>query len=68
MCTSANAIDPDLALGVVKTLDELREVSRSPASGAASELARLGGLALVLSGVGHRGSSSNATRRRGYRL
>jgi hypothetical protein len=49
---AANAIDPDLALGVVRTLDELREGSRSPSAGMASQFAKVGGLALVLSGVG----------------
>ena len=46
---AANAIDPDLALGVVRTLDELRDRSRR-STGMASQFAKIGGLALVLSG------------------
>jgi putative ABC transport system permease protein len=61
---AANAIDPDLALGVVKTLDELRDVSRSPATGMASQFARIGVLALVLSGVGLYSAMAYAVRRR----
>src|SRR5262249_18369521 len=49
---AANAIDPDLALGVVRTLDELRDHSRGPSAGMASQFGKIGGLALVFSGVG----------------
>src|SRR5205823_6772997 len=49
---AANAIDPDLALGAVRTLDELRDRSRAFLTGMASQFAKIGGLALVLSGVG----------------
>ncbi|HEX7796615.1 MAG TPA: FtsX-like permease family protein, partial [Vicinamibacterales bacterium] len=61
---AANAIDPDLALGVVKTVDELRTVSRSPATGMASQFARIGVLALVLSAVGLYSALAYALRRR----
>jgi len=61
---AANAIDPDLALGVVRTLDELRDRSRSPAAGSASQFAKIGGLALVLAGVGLYSAIAYAVRRR----
>ena len=61
---AANAIDPDLALGVVRTLDELRDRSRSPSAGMASQFAKIGGLALVLSGVGLYSAMAYAVRRR----
>jgi putative ABC transport system permease protein len=61
---AANAIDPDLALGVVRTLDELRDRSRSPAAGTASQFAKIGGLALVLSGVGLYSAIAYAVKRR----
>jgi putative ABC transport system permease protein len=61
---AANAIDPDLALGVVRTLDELRDGSRSPSAGMASQFAKVGDLALVLSGVGLYSAMVYAVRRR----
>jgi putative ABC transport system permease protein len=61
---AANAIDPDLALGVVRTLDELRDRSMSPSAGSASRFAKIGGLALVFSGVGLYSAMAYAVRRR----
>ena len=61
---AANAIDPDLALGVVRTLDELRDRSRMASTGMASQFAKIGGLALVLSGVGLYSAMAYAVRRR----
>jgi putative ABC transport system permease protein len=59
---AAHAIDPDLALGVARTLDELRDRSRW--AGMASQFAKIGGLALVLSGVGLYSALAYAVRRR----
>jgi putative ABC transport system permease protein len=61
---AANAIDPDLALGVVRTLDQLRDRSRTISSGMASQFAQNGGLALVFSGVGLYSALAYAVRRR----
>jgi hypothetical protein len=61
---AANEIDPDLALGVVRTLDELHRRSRLPTRGMASQFARIGGLALVFSGVGLYSAMAYAVRRR----
>ena len=61
---AANAIDPDLALGAVRTLDELRDRSRAFLTGMASQFAKIGGLALVLSGVGLYSAMAYAVRRR----
>jgi putative ABC transport system permease protein len=61
---AANAIDPDLALGVVRTLDELGDRSRSVPAGMASQFATIGGLALVFSGVGLYSAMAYAVRRR----
>ena len=61
---AANAIDPDLALGVVRTLDELRDRSRGPSAGMASQFGKIGGLALVFSGVGLYSAIAYAVRRR----
>ena len=61
---AANAIDPDLALGVVRTLDELRERAKAPAAGSASQFAKIGGLALVFSGVGLYSAMAYAVKRR----
>jgi ABC-type antimicrobial peptide transport system permease subunit len=61
---AANAIDPDLAFGAVKTLDQLRDRSRAFLIGTASQFAKVGGLALVLSGVGLYSALAYAVRRR----
>ncbi|PYR29615.1 MAG: hypothetical protein DMF90_29450, partial [Acidobacteria bacterium] len=61
---AVNAIDPDLALGVVRTLDELRDRSRAGAADMATHLAKVGGLALVFSGVGLYSAMAYAVRRR----
>jgi putative ABC transport system permease protein len=61
---AAYAIDPDLALGVVRTLDEMRDLSRLAVTGMASQFAKIGGLALVLSGVGLYSAMVYAVRRR----
>jgi len=61
---AANAIDPDLALGAVRTLDELRDRSRWFSSSMASQFAKIGGLALVLSGLGLYSAMAYAVRRR----
>ena len=61
---AVNAIDPDLALGVVRTLDELRDRSRSGPADMASQFAKIGGLALVFSGVGLYSAMAYAVRRR----
>jgi len=58
---AAHAIDPDLALGVVRTLDDLRD---HWGTGLESEFAKIGGLALVLSGVGLYSAMAYAVRRR----
>jgi ABC-type antimicrobial peptide transport system permease subunit len=61
---AVNAVDPDLALGVVKTLDELRDRSRAGPADMASQFATIGGLALVFSGVGLYSAMAYAVRRR----
>lgn len=61
---AVNAIDPDLALGVVRTLDELRDRSRAGPADMASRFATIGGLALVFSGVGLYSAMAYAVRRR----
>jgi putative ABC transport system permease protein len=61
---AVNGIDPDLALGVVRTLDELRDRSRADPADMASQFAKVGGLALVFSGVGLYSAMAYAVRRR----
>ena len=61
---AANEIDPDLALGVVRTLDDLRDQSRVASAGGASQFAKLGGLALILSAVGLYSAMAHAVKRR----
>jgi putative ABC transport system permease protein len=61
---AANAIDPDLALGVVRTLDELRDRSRTISTGVSSQFAQVGRLALVFSGVGLYAAMAYTVRRR----
>jgi len=61
---AVNAIDPDLALGVVRTLDELRDRSRAFPAEMVSRFATIGGLALVFSGVGLYSAMAYAVRRR----
>jgi hypothetical protein len=61
---AVNAIDPDLALGVVRTLDELRDRSRAYSADMASRFATIGGLALVFSGLGLYSAMAYAVRRR----
>jgi predicted permease len=61
---AVNAVDPDLALAVVRTLDELRDRSRAGPANMASQFATIGGLALVFSGVGLYSAMAYAVRRR----
>jgi putative ABC transport system permease protein len=61
---AANAIDPDLALGVVRTLDEMRDLSRLPSTGMASQFVKISVLAVVLSGVGLYSAMAYAVGRR----
>jgi putative ABC transport system permease protein len=61
---AAGAIDPDLALGVVSTLDDLRDRSRVASAGGASQFAKLGGLAVLLSGVGLYSAMAHGVKRR----
>jgi predicted permease len=61
---ATNAIDPDLALSAVRTLDELHDRATLGYSDMASQFAKIGGLALVLSGVGLYSAIAYAVRRR----
>ena len=61
---AVNAIDPDLALGAVRTLDELRARSRADPADMATHFAKVGGLALIFSGVGLYSAMAYAVRRR----
>ena len=61
---AVDAIDPGLALGVVRSLDELRDRSRADPADMASQFAKIGGLALVFSGVGLYSAMAYAVRRR----
>jgi predicted permease len=61
---AVNAIDPDLALGVVRPLDELRDRSRSGSADMASQFVTIGVLALIFSGVGLYSAMAYAVKRR----
>jgi len=61
---AADAIDPDLALGMVQTMDELRDRSRLPVTGTTSQVGEIGGLALVFSAVGLYSAMAFSMRRR----
>jgi hypothetical protein len=61
---AANVIAPDLALGVVSTLGELRDRSRAGPSDMASQFVKIGGLALIFSGVGLYSAMAYAVKRR----
>jgi putative ABC transport system permease protein len=65
---AASAIDPDLALGVVSTLAELRDRSRAGPADMASQFAKISGLALVFSGVGLYSAMAYAVRRRSQEI
>ncbi len=61
---AVNALDPDLALGVVRTLDDMRDNSRSGPRNMASHFTRIGALALIFSGVGLYSAMAYAVKRR----
>jgi hypothetical protein len=61
---AVNAVDPDLALGAVRTLDELRDRSQAYSADMASQFSKIGGLALIFSGVGLYSAMAYAVRRR----
>lgn len=61
---AANATDPDLALGVVRPLAELRDRNRAGAADMATHFTKIAALALVFSGVGFYSAMAYAVRRR----
>jgi putative ABC transport system permease protein len=60
----ANGIDPDLALGSMRTLDELRERTSWLSKSLASQFAEIGAVALVFSGLGLYSAMVYALKRR----
>jgi putative ABC transport system permease protein len=62
--SAANTIDPELAIGTIRPLDELRDRSRAFSADLASQFATIGGLALVFSGVGLYSAMAYAVKRR----
>jgi putative ABC transport system permease protein len=65
---AANSIDPDLALGGVRTLEELRTRSSWLSKDLASQFAEIGGLALLFSGIGLYSAMAYALRRRTHEI
>jgi putative ABC transport system permease protein len=61
---AVNTIDPDLAIGPMRTLDELRDRSRLASTDMASRFATIGILGLVFSGVGLYSAMAFSVRRR----